>query len=461
MSLFSSIATASTALKVFSSALGTDQANVSNSATPGFAALRATIQPIGVSSPGFPVSDSVEVTSTGSLRADASVQSVSSQAAESQTSANQLESVNKLFDITGSSGILASLNSFSAAFSRLTESPNDTVQRSAALAAAGGVVSAFQNVSGSLDRQRSAVDSQITSVVADINRLAGQIRQFNVAVRGQSALDPGADAGLRSALDQLSSLTGITVLPAADGTVSVLAGGQQPLVIGDHVYKLSADSSASPGSQVSSSGGGNSPPSYGGQLGALVDFRNGTLQTLLGGNGTSGTLNDLAAGFASKVNALLTSGVTATGTSGTPLFVYDTTNGSNAARTLAIDPGASADSLALASTGASPQSNGVAAALAGLASSTKAGDQINGLPAEGLFASIAAFVGQQLSDARGQSAVDQTAVTSAQAARQQISGVSLDQEAVSITAYQRSYQASAKLISILDQLTSDEVNLIK
>ena len=81
--------------------------------------------------------------------------------------------------------------------------------------------------------------------------------------------------------------------------------------------------------------------------------------------------------------------------------------------------------------------------------------------AVGLFATLAAGIGQSLSDARNQSAVDQTSFTSAQANRQQVSGVSLDQEAVSITAYQRSYEASAKLISILDQLTSDEVNLIK
>jgi flagellar hook-associated protein 1 len=103
----------------------------------------------------------------------------------------------------------------------------------------------------------------------------------------------------------------------------------------------------------------------------------------------------------------------------------------------------------------------VAIALAGLVSSTQAADQINGLSAQGLFASIAAGVGRQLSDSRTQSSTDQTAFISAQAARQQISGVSLDQEAVSITAYQRSYQASAKLLSILNDLTSTEVNILR
>jgi flagellar hook-associated protein 1 FlgK len=356
---------------------------------------------------------------------------------------------------------VASLNSLSTGFSNLTVNPNDPVERATALSAAGGVAAAFNKVASSLDSQRNAVDSRVAETVASINQLAGQVRQFNVAIRGQRQVDPGTDAGLRSTLDQLASLTGITVLGNGDGTVSVLAGGQQPLVLGDQLYTLSADPSAAPGSQVTSSGGGNSPVSYSGQLGALLEFRNGTLQNLLGGNGTSGTVNDLASGFASRVNALLSAGVTATGTAGVPLYTYDNTNSSNVARTLALDPTVTADQLALSTTGTAPQSNGVAVALAGLASSTQAADQINGLSAQGLFGSIAAGVGRQLSDSRAQSSSDQTAFISAQSARQQISGVSLDQEAVSITAFQRSYQASAKLISILSDLTATEVNLIR
>ncbi|MDQ1469413.1 MAG: flagellar hook-associated protein 1 [Bryobacterales bacterium] len=461
MSLFSSIATASTALQAFSSALGADQTNVSNSATPGFAAIRATVRAIGTSSEGFSGTDSVELSSTGSPQADALVQSASSQSSESQTATGQLEPVNQLFDITGASGILAALNNFSTAFSSLTVNPNDLVGRTTALLAAGGVASAFNKVAARLDSQRNSVDSIITSTVANINQLASQIRRFNVSVRGQTQLDPGTDAALRSTLDQLSSLTGITVLKNGDGTVSVLTGGQQPLVIGDQVYSLGADPAAAPGSQVSSSGGGNSPTSYSGQLGALLDFRNGTLHDLLGGNGAAGTVNELAKGFASRVNSLFSAGVTASGAPGVPVFSYDNVNDSNVARTLAVDPTVTTDQLALSTTGASPQSNGVAVALAGLASSTQVADQIDGLSPQGLFASIAASVGRKLADSRTQSATDQTTFISAQAARQQVSGVSLDQEAVSITAFQRSYQASAKLISILNDLTSTEVNLIR
>ncbi len=142
-----------------------------------------------------------------------------------------------------------------------------------------------------------------------------------------------------------------------------------------------------------------------------------------------------------------------------PIFTYDQVDPTDAARSLALDPTVTPDQLGLASTGPPPQSNGVSNQLSTLASSTAPADQIGGLSAEGLFASIAASVGQQLSDANTNSTNDQNALTAAQTTRQQQSGVSLDQEAVNITDYQRAYEANAQVVSILNQLTQDEVNM--
>jgi flagellar hook-associated protein 1 FlgK len=65
-----------------------------------------------------------------------------------------------------------------------------------------------------------------------------------------------------------------------------------------------------------------------------------------------------------------------------------------------------------------------------------------------LFGSIAASVGQQLSDAETASTSDQATFTSAQTNRQQQIGVSLNQEAANITTYQRDYGANAQVVSI-------------
>ena len=461
--LFSALQTTSTALEVYTQALGITQANVANASAPGYAAQRANILPIDLSGNGGG-SDFISLSSSGNALTDATVQAASSQAGASQTAAQQLSPINQLFDITGSTGILAALQQFSTAFSSLSVTPNDATLGANALAAAGNVASAFQAVTASLDAQQSQVASGIQNVVGQINALAGQIQQLNVTAAAESGspsgIDPGTDGNLRSDLQQLSSLVDISTTTNPNGSVSVLAGGQLPLVLGDRAYALSANPSAAPGSQIFSSSGGNSPDSFSGQLGALLATQNNTLDPLLGAGGNPGTLNTLAAGFASRVNALLTSGVTATGAPGAPIFTFDPTDPTNVARTLALDPTVTPDQLALAAPGPPAQSNGIANSLAALPSSTNAADLIDGQSATGLFGSLAASIGQQLSDARTASTADQTALTTAQASQQQQEGVSLDREAVNVTTYERAYQANAQVVSVLNQLTADAVNLI-
>lgn len=456
-SLYSALQTASTALSVFGQALGVDQSNIANVSTPGYAAQTVTIHPIDISGDGGSGGDYITVSSTGNSFSDAVVQAATSQASQSQTQASLLSPVNQLFDITGTGGILAAFQQFSTAFSNLGVSPNDPSLGAAALTASANVASAFQTVATSLDSQNNQISTSIQSTTAQINTLSADIGRLNVQTAGSTQENPGVDANLRSDLYQLSSLVDITVTKAPNGTVSVLAGGQLPLVIGDQSFTLSATPSAAPGSQISSSGGGNSPESFSGELGALLQTRNGTISQLLGGNGQTGSLNTLAQGFADLVNNALTSGTTPAGTTGVPIFTYDTTNPTDIARSLAIDPAVTADQLGLAT---ATQSNGIANQLAALPSSTNAGNQIGGLSAEGLFSSIAASVGQQLSDANSASTADQTALTTAQTNQQRQSGVSLDQEAVNVTSYERAYQANAQVVSILNQLTQDVINII-
>ena len=453
--LFASLQTSSTALEAFSQALGVDQSNIANASTPGYASQTANIQPIATfgNGAGSNGGDFITVSSTGNAFSDAVVQAASSQASASGTQAAQLSPIDQLFDITGSTGILAAFQQFSTAFANLSVTPTDPVAGSEALAAAGNVASAFQTVAASLNTQSTQVASSIQSTTAQINALSANISQLNIQTVASAVENPATDANLRSDLDQLSSLVDITVSTAPNGGVSVLAGGELPLVLGDQSYALSASLSGAPGTQITSAAGGDAPASFSGQLGALLQTQNDTIAQLAGGNGQPGSLNTLAQGFADLVNNALTSGTNAAGGAGVPIFTY---NAGNPAGTLAVDPAVTVAQLGLAS---ATESNGVANQLAALPGSAAAADQIGGQSAEGLFSSIAASVGQQLSDANTASTADQTTLTTAQTNRQQQSGVSLNQEAVNVTDYERSYEASAQVVSILDQLTEDTINI--
>src|SRR5580658_3209976 len=143
--LLTSLQGVSSALNAFSKALSADQANVSNASTPGYAAVRAVISPVGFFGGGSGA-DSVVLQSTGSAQADAIVQAASSQASYSGTQAQQLGSVNQQFDITGATGILAAFQNFSSAFATLAVSPDSASAAQTALSAAGSVAAAFNSV---------------------------------------------------------------------------------------------------------------------------------------------------------------------------------------------------------------------------------------------------------------------------------------------------------------------------
>jgi flagellar hook-associated protein 1 FlgK len=70
-------------------------------------------------------------------------------------------------------------------------------------------------------------------------------------------------------------------------------------------------------------------------------------------------------------------------------------------------------------------------------------------------------VGSALSAATNQQQVSQSALAQAQNLRQQQSGVSLDEEAVNLVAFQRAYEANSKLVAVLDQITQDTLGMLK
>ena len=59
------------------------------------------------------------------------------------------------------------------------------------------------------------------------------------------------------------------------------------------------------------------------------------------------------------------------------------------------------------------------------------------------------------------SSCTQQLLTQAQGVREQTSGVSLDEEATRLIQFQRAYQASAQLLSVLNQLTGTVINMLQ
>ncbi len=142
------------------------------------------------------------------------------------------------------------------------------------------------------------------------------------------------------------------------------------------------------------------------------------------------------------------------------MFTYDGADATGIAQSLAVDASITPDQLAAISPGPPEISNGVPLALAQLSNPQDSADEISGVSYVSFYGAMAARTGSQLQNATDEQAVQQSAVAQAQNLRQQASGVDLDQEAISLVEFQRAYEANSRLVTILDQITEDAINMI-
>jgi flagellar hook-associated protein 1 FlgK len=74
---------------------------------------------------------------------------------------------------------------------------------------------------------------------------------------------------------------------------------------------------------------------------------------------------------------------------------------------------------------------------------------------------IAAFVGQESASATNGAQSQQQVAAQARTLRDQASGVSLDEQAINLIDFQRNYQATARMLTVLSDLTQTTIDLIK
>jgi flagellar hook-associated protein 1 FlgK len=389
---------------------------------------------------------------------------------------DSLTPLQSLFDISGNQGIPSALNNLFQAFSAWATTPNNTATRQTVLDRAQQVASAFQQEASAINTQATNAEQQVRQTVTQVNQLVSQLANYNhLALQGNRG-DAGLDAQMHDAVEQLSQYVNVNASFEQDGTVSLMMNGQTPLLIGEKQYQISARldqptdppptySDAPASMQILASDGSDiTSATTGGQLGGLLDFRNNVVASYIGSAYQQGDLNRMAQQFADRVNQALTSGNISDGppaVSGVPLFTYDASNGTEVARSLAVDTSITADQLATIDPGPPSVSNGVPLALSQLATPLQDSDKIDGVSYSEFFGQMAGRVGSLLNDATNGQQVQQSLVAQAKDLRQQYSGVSLDEEASILLQFQQAYQANSRFITVLDQLTQATLDILQ
>jgi flagellar hook-associated protein 1 FlgK len=449
--LSTSLINSANALQVYSDALDVIQNNVTNANTPGYVEQTPTLvaQPFDLTT-GAPGGVGLGPTqSSRNQYAEQNVRTEQTAYSYDQQQVSDLSTAQNYFSLSTTSGIGPDISSLFNSFSALSVTPNDTVARQTVLNDATTVAQDFNDAASGLLSQANNLQQATTSTITAINQLGGTIAELNSqhSLDSTGQVDAGVDAQLNSSLDQLSQYVNFSVLQQPDGEISVYLGGQTPLVLGQQSYAIQGDFSTPQTAILSSSGTDITDQLTSGQLGAQLNDSNNVLPSYVSG------LNTLAQTLADQVNGALNQGIDENGAAPTTnLFSYDATTG--AALTLAVNP-LTPDQIAAATPGA-PGGNGNALAVAALANSQVVG----GYTFAQAYGNLGGQVGSDLSTAQNNSTTDQSLLSQAQSLRQQISGVSLDSEAVNLMQYERSYDAISKMLGVLTSLTLDVVNLL-
>jgi flagellar hook-associated protein 1 FlgK len=77
------------------------------------------------------------------------------------------------------------------------------------------------------------------------------------------------------------------------------------------------------------------------------------------------------------------------------------------------------------------------------------------------YGNLATQVGQSLSNANNDQTTAESLTAQAQSLRSDLQSVSLDQEAMNLLEYQRSYDATSQLVKTINQLTQDVISLLQ
>lgn len=470
--LIASLRSSSSALDALEQSVSVSQNNVMNASTPGYVRQRMGLKALDFL-PDVGLFGGVSAAGIQGARDQYAEQAVRSQVTR-QGAANQsvasLSALENAFPMNTASGIPAALNRMFQSFTAWSVAPNSTAARQDVIATAETVAQSFRQVAGELSKATTDADRDLRGTIEQINNLGQKLGGYNLQRRQQQSLgqDAGLDAQIHETLEQLAGLVDFQALHQEDGTITVLIAGQVPLVVGEKPYSVEArfehavdppaNAGAAPAAKIYDSAGREiTALAGGGKLGSLLEFRNKTLPHLQGDGQQEGELNRLAKKIADRVNEILTSGYPPPQN---PLFVYGTSAISRA-HTISVNPSMVPTLLAAVEPGPPPVANGKPVQLSALANPESAGDKLDDLSLIDFYGGLSATAGRQLANAKAEQESQASLVAQARSFREQVSGVSLDEEAVRLVEYQRAYQASARMVSVLDELTEVAVNLIR
>lgn len=428
------LAIGATGVRAYQTALTTTGDNIANTGVAGYSRRTTTLAEVtsvgGIAGRGITGSG---VTVSGIARqADvyraAAVRSSGADLARTETGSVWLDRIET--SLTGS-GLGDRLTSFFTAARSLSADPTSEPQRAVVLENAKALAASFTATGRQLDQGMAELDTSANQAVGQLNALGEALAKVN---DGLGRAGPGGVTAAQLAdrrdqiLEQMSTLTDVGVSTDVLGRATVTLGAGGPTFVQgtDAGHVAYARSGGAVALSVQSGSVFHSVTPGGGALAGMTDGASRVA-------GARESLNALATDFVTEVNAVQAGGRDLNNQPGAAIFVAGATP---------TDLGVSLTDprgIAAAGVGGGPRDAGN---LTAFENSRGAHGWEAGLTR--LVTGNAAALEQRKLVGDAQSAIHDGAVS----ARDAVSGVDLDNEAVDLLRFQQAYQASSRVIQV-------------
>jgi flagellar hook-associated protein 1 len=442
-----------TALAAQQQAIAVTGNNIANVNTPGYSRQQINLE------------QSEAVSSNGSLigrgvQANRQIERIYDQFIESQlvnekqnygrweTQKDGLAKVELLFDETSGYGINNALSNFWNSWQDLANNPTGQVERTTLVANSGFLSDTFNGMAEDLDKLQAESDTAVQNLVDEINPISEQIADLNIKIASIEGTGNTANQYRDKRdllLKDLSEKIDINYFEDGNSFVHVMVGNGKPLVDNGNSWQLETQTNTTTGMQdvywVDTAGNAQDITSEieGGNLKGQLEVRDNYIPGYLS------RLDDLAGEIITQVNSLHTSGYGADGVS----TGYDFFSGTDA-RTISVSADIQGDSGLIAAAQAIDSVGDArnAAAIADLQDAAT----MSGSSFQDYYASLVSDVGSHAQESNVYYDYQDSMLTQMQSYREEVSGVSLDEEMVNLVKFQNAYAAAAKMVSTVDRL---------
>jgi len=461
--LFDTLGIGTSSLSAYRKAIDTSGHNLANVNTDGYTRQRLVIAATTTGSDLGTVGSGSEAVRVDRLHndfIDSQIQVENSVQGSLETKQDALQqalnSLNETLDRNAASGtttggISQGLSNFFTSLQNVATTPTAIPQRQNALQQAQALAQQFNSTDSRLGDLTTGLNQRVQADVTSANALLQDIANLNKKISANEAYGDNSANDLRDSRDQkvveLSKLVKVDTAENDSGGLNVTVGG-----------KLLVDGSTLPATlETFDSGNGNllvratgdttALNITGGSIGGAISVRDNEVSTL------RTQINELASTLIAEVNQVHSAGVGLDGSTGLNFF-----NGTNASD-IKVNTDLLADPRKLAVSG-SPTESGDNSNLLKMAQlGSKANASLNGMTFANRQAQIVTGLGQDLATAN-QDLSDQQAIQKfLTTQRDSVSGVSIDEEMSNLILFQKAFQASAKLISMADEMLTTIIQM--